>query len=86
MKKFIIALSVATLTVSAFAMSKTPADDSACGADKACAVKEAAACCTTDGSCKTEKAVTCAKKAEADAKKAVEEKAECVGGVCPLKK
>ena len=86
MKKFIIALSIATLTVSAYAMSKTPADDSACAADKACAVKEAASCCTTDGSCKTEKVTDCAKKTAAEAAKTVEEKAECAGGVCPLKK
>jgi hypothetical protein len=85
MKKLIIALSVTLLSVSAFAMSKAPAGDSACGTDKAC-VKEAAECCTTDGSCKTEKAEACVKKAEADAKKVVEDTAECVGGVCPLKK
>jgi hypothetical protein len=65
-------------------MSKTPADASACGADKAC-VKEAAACCTTDGSCKTEKAAACADKTATDAVKAVED-AGCTGGVCPLKK
>jgi hypothetical protein len=79
MKKFIIALSITALTVSAYAMSKAPANAEACSADKACAVKDAAKCCTADGSCKTEKAEACATKA-------VEEKAECAGGVCPLKK
>ncbi len=86
MKKFIIVLSAAALTVSAYAMSKTPADAKACNADKSCAVKEAAKCCTADGSCKMEKAAGCADKTATDAAKAAEEKAECAGGVCPLKK
>ena len=86
MKKFITALSIASLTVSAYAMSKTPADASACSTEKECAVKEAATCCTTDGSCKTEKAAACADKTATDAVKAVEEKAGCTGSVCPLKK
>lgn len=85
MKKLLIALSIAALTASVHAMSKTPADTGACGADKAC-VKEAASCCTTDGSCKTKDAAACADKTAACAVKTVEEKAECTGGVCPLKK
>jgi hypothetical protein len=85
MKKLLIALSITALTVSAYAMSKTPADAGACGADKAC-IKEAAGCCTTDASCKTKKDAACADKTKACATKAVEEKAGCTGGVCPLTK
>jgi hypothetical protein len=71
MKKFIIIASIAALSVSVYAMSKTPADSSACGADKACVVKDA----TAAGA-----------EAKADVTKAAEEKAGCAGGVCPLKK
>jgi len=85
MKKFIIAVSIAALTVSAYAMSKTPADAGACSTDKACAVKEAASCCTTDGSCKTKKDAACAEKTATDAVKAAKD-ASCTGGVCPIKK
>lgn len=76
MKKLLISLSVAVLSVSAFSMSKAPADAGSCDASKTC-VKDAA-CCTTDGSCKKDET-------KADIK-AAEEKTGCTGGVCPLKK
>lgn len=94
MKKSLIALSIVALTVSAYAMSKAPADTGTCDAEKAC-IKDAS-CCTADGSCKMEKAAcpACkeagqmcpACKAKAEAMKAAEEKTGCTGGVCPLKK
>lgn len=53
MKKFIVLSAVTVMALSVFAMSKTPSEDSACdSAKKACAVKDAASCCTPDGSCK----------------------------------
>jgi len=85
MKKFIITLSIIALTVSVYAMSKAPTDDSACATNKAC-VKEAAACCTTDGSCKLEKAAACAAETATNTTNAIKEKTGCTGGVCPLKK
>lgn len=85
MKKLLIAMSIAALTVSAYAMSKTPADSSACGADKACAVKEACPTCTAAGGmCAACKAKADAKKAECSAEKTVKE--GCSGGVCPMTK
>lgn len=77
MKKFIIAMSIAALTVSAYAMSKTPADAKACNADKSCAVKEACPACTAAGG------MCAACKAKADACKAASEiKAATCGGAC----
>lgn len=96
MEKLVIAMPVAALGVSVFATSKASADAGSCMTDRACAVKEAGSCCTIDGSCKMKKAGACSAKTEAcadkakacgsDAAKAVEAKAECTGGVCPLTK
>ena len=91
MKKFITLVVAVALASVVFGMSKAPSGT--CGADKACAVKEAAACCTTDGSCKTDagtcaakKAEACADKTETCAKDAAKKAAECAGGTCPLTK
>lgn len=96
MKKIMTLIAAVALASTVFGMAKAPADDKACGAEKTCAVKDAASCCTTDGSCKTacakeakscsKDAEACAKDAEACATKAVAEKTECAGGVCPLTK
>ena len=82
MKKFIIAIAATVLTVSVYAMSKTPADASICGTDKACVVKEA---CPAGAEAMAACPMTEAKKAACTAEKTVKE-AGCVGGTCPLKK
>jgi hypothetical protein len=102
MKKLVVVLAVGVMSVSVFAMSKSPAEAKAPADAKACAVKDA--CCTPDGSCKmgNQKAAcpacktaggTCSVcKAKADATKAAAgaekavKDAGCTGGVCPLKK
>jgi hypothetical protein len=71
---------VSALTLSVYAMSKPPADASACPADKACAVK------TADSACAEAKAACPMTDVKADAMKMAEEKEGCAGGVCPLKK
>lgn len=97
MKKFAVVLSIAVLTVSAYSMSKTPADATAADASKACEVKAACPACTVAGgtcaACKAKADVTkasCEMKADAakavsGADKAVKD-AGCTTGVCPLKK
>jgi len=86
MKKFITLVAMIALATGGFALARTPAKD--CGGktcNKKTVVKEAAACCTTDGSCKKE-ASSCTKKAGACSKKAATKKAGCTGGTCPLSK
>jgi hypothetical protein len=86
MKKFIIAMSIATLTVSAYAAPKTPADATAKDASKACAEKAACPSCTTaGGACATCKEKADAGKAACAAEKAAKD-ASCTGSVCPIKK
>lgn len=80
MKKLYIALSIAALTASVYAGCETSAATEACGTNKACAVKQTCPACTKAGG------MCAACKAKADAAKAAEEKTECAGGVCPLKK
>ena len=80
MKKFVIVMSITALTVSAYAMSKTPAKTTAADSSKACAVKAACPACTAAGG------MCAACKAKAEAKKVTDEKAACAGGVCPLTK
>jgi len=77
MKKFIVSMSIAALTVSVFAAANPPADATAA---KEPVVK--AACCTKDASCKAGAEV---KKAACSAEQTVKE-AGCSGGVCPLPK
>ncbi len=76
MKKLAIVMSIAALTVSAYAAPKTTADAVATNAAKATAVKAACPACTAAGgmcpACK--------------AKKVADEKAACASGVCPLAK
>jgi hypothetical protein len=86
MRKFVIALSITALTVSAYAMSKTPADTKGCCADKPAAVKSACPACTAAGGmCTACKAKADATKAACTADKAAKD-AGCASGVCPLKK
>ncbi len=86
MKKFVITLLITALTVSAYAMSKTPADTKGSCADKPAAVKAACPACTAaDGMCPACKAKADAKKAASTTEAAVKD-AGCASGVCPLKK
>jgi hypothetical protein len=65
MKKLLIALSIAALTTSVYAMSKPPADagaataDTPCAVKAACTMKDAAECCTTNGTCTMKEAAKC---------------------------
>ena len=89
MKKIITLIATVALASVVFGMAKAPADNKACGAEKACAIKESASCCTKDGSCKTEAAgcaKTAAKEAAECAKAEAEKAAECARGTCPLPK
>lgn len=79
MKKFIIAIIVAALSVSVYAAGEKPADKAA-GTAQVCPVKETCSACKAAGT------ACAACKAKADAAKAVQDKTECSGGVCPLKK
>ena len=101
MKKFITLAAAVALASIVFGMAKAPADAKACGAEKACVVKEAASCPTTEAAackteaeaCATKEASACAVKdaaaceiKEAACAKTAEEAAGCAGGTCPLTK
>ncbi|NOU35663.1 MAG: hypothetical protein HOO88_02670 [Kiritimatiellaceae bacterium] len=84
MKKFIVAIAVTALTVSVYAMSKTPADTKDCGANKPSAVKAACPACTAAGgmcaACKAKADVT---KAAGDIKASACPACKAAGGACP---
>lgn len=84
MKKFVIAMSIAALTVSAYAMSKTPADTKGCCAEKPAAVKAACPACTAAGGmCPACKAKADATKAACDMKAAACPACKAASGACP---
>jgi len=79
MKKFLVAMTITALTVSAYAMGSDPAAAKTESTEKTCAIKEADAKCCGSAACATDKAACTADKAACEVKKAecTAEKAAC---------